>query len=294
MEVFINPDGDKKTFYHLILNMQNSVSASLCRLDGSSAVTVSDVVGGIYTSVTTIPKGVRAALSVPLKTLKNFDWKKARFNFCRNRILTVKKHCVRLYTWSPFVKRFNDLENFGKFGELPDENSSNEVDNGDFSVPQRGRWAGKWFHEVKLADKQSVQRDTSEYFSYPACMKMVNNSSKSLHFCQYLPKLEPGCEYEFSCMLKYKDVTLNPQSNSGGVSVNINVEKNTWFPRNAMRGTRNWSQLKFRFKTTAKSNHPHRCYIRFYILGATGSLWVDDVMIRKVSSLNGAGESAKS
>ena len=265
-----------------ILNAQNSVSGTLNKLNGSTREKIQDMSAGIYTVINKTPRGFRAALSIPLKQLKNFDLSKAKFNFCRNRVLTGSKGYVNLYTWSPFIKRFNDLEGFGKCA-VAAENSKNYVDSGDFSAPQRTRWIGKWFHEVNLHPNQSVQRDTAEYFSYPASLRITNNNpDKLMHVCQYLAMLEPNSEYELTCLVKCKDIKRNGKSSNGGFTVNVNVEKNDWFPKNGTLGTCNWTQLKYRFKTTAKSNNPHRCYMRFYIKGATGTAWVDDVVIRKI------------
>lgn len=282
VEVFINPNGDDKTFYQFILNTQNSVSGSFNQLNGSTQKKLHDVKAGIYTVVKPTPKGFRAAFSIPVKQLKNFDPAKAKFNFSRNRILDVKKDYATLYTWSPFVKRFNDMENFGKCSKAA-SNEKSYVDSGDFSAPQKTRWIGKWFHEVKLQPNQSVRRDTVEYFSYPASLRINNdNPAKLMYVCQYLNMLEPNSEYELTCLVKCKDIKRNAKSSSGGFMVNINVEKNAWFPKNGILGTGNWTQLKYRFKTTAKSNNPHRCYIRFYLNGATGTAWIDDVVIRKI------------
>ncbi|MBO5722706.1 MAG: DUF4838 domain-containing protein, partial [Lentisphaeria bacterium] len=158
VEVFINPNGDNTTFYQFILNAQNSDSGTLNKLNGSTREKIQDMSAGIYTVINKTPRGFRAALSIPLKQLKNFDLSKAKFNFCRNRVLTGSKGYVNLYTWSPFIKRFNDLEGFGKCA-VAAENSKNYVDSGDFYAHQRTRWIGKWFNEVILHPNQRVKRD---------------------------------------------------------------------------------------------------------------------------------------
>ena len=281
VELFINPNGDNKNFYQIILNTQNSKTINYSKLEGNIAKHVGTIKAGVYTSVTRTPKGYRAAMSIPLKQLKNFDIDKAKFNFTRNRILKVKKDYNTLYIWTPFAKRFNDVENFGRILKKSAEVSF--VDNGDFAAPKKGRWLGKWFHGEKLPEGQEISRDTKEFVSYPASMKIVNsNDSKMLFFCQYLPKLKPNCEYEISCLVKYQNVKRSPKSSGGGVMVNINVEKNAWFPKGGLCGSSNWTRLKYRFKTTAKTNNPHRAYMRVYLNGASGTAWIDDVKIVEV------------
>ena len=83
-------------------------------------------------------------------------------------------------------------------------------------------------------------------------------------------------------MVKYQDVKLSFKKPSGGVKLNINTEKNDWVPKNGLRGSSNWTRLTKRFKTTAKTNNPHRAYLRFYLLDATGTVWIDNVVIKKV------------
>ena len=278
VEVFINPNGDNKNFYQFILNAQNSLTIQKAELLGSHVRNVGTIKSGVYTNVTRTKNGFRAALSIPFKQLKDFDINKAKFNFTRNRILNIKKDYNLLYIWSPFAKRFNDLENFGKLKQAG-EKAPSFINDGDFSALQRGRWLGKWFHNQKLLANQSVKRDSKEFFSYPASMKMVNENPQLLYFTQYLSQLKPNTEYELSCLVKYKNIKRNAKSSNGGFSINVNVEKNAWFPKNSLSGTSNWTRLKYRFKTTDKTNNPHRAYMRFYLNGATGTVWIDDVKI---------------
>ncbi|MBR7144170.1 MAG: DUF4838 domain-containing protein [Lentisphaeria bacterium] len=281
VEVFINPNGDNKNFYQIILNTQNSKTINYSRLEGNIAKHTGTIKAGVYSSVTRSKKGYRAALSIPLKQLKGFDVNKAKFNFTRNRQLKVNKDYVSLYIWSPFAKRFNDVENFGRIIKKSD--SASFVDNGDFAAPKRDRWLGKWFHGAKLPAGQIIERDTREFVSYPASMKMVNpTDDKMLYFCQYLPRLKPDSEYEISCLVKYKNVKRSPRSSGGGVLVNINVEKNAWFPKGGLCGSSNWTRLKYRVKTTGKTNNPHRAYMRFYLNSASGTVWIDDVKITEI------------
>ena len=280
VEVFIDPTGEGKGYYQLILNAEKSLTINKTVLNGSIGKHVGTIKAGVYTAVTRTKNGYRAAMSIPLKQLEGFDAAKAKFNFCRNRILKVRKAYHKLYTWSPFVKRFNDSENFGKI--VSGDKSANAVDQGDFTLAMRGRWLGQWFHSGKLPENQSIERDTREYFSWPASIKLVNDSDKQLYFTQYLTKLEPDSEYEFTCMVKYKDVKRSASSTGGGVRININPEKNLWAPKTGMTGTSNWTRIKYQFKTTAKTNNPHRAYMRIYLLGATGTVWVDDVKIVKI------------
>ncbi len=283
VEVFINPNGDNKNFYQFILNAQNSLTIHKSELQDSHARKVGTIPAGVYTNVTRTKNGFRAALSIPFKQLKDFDLNKAKFNFTRNRILNIKKDYNQLYIWSPFAKRFNDLENFGKL-KKSGENAASFINDGNFSAPQRGRWLGKWFHNQKLLADQSIKQDSKEFFSYPASMKMVNGNPALLYFTQYLSQLKPNTEYELSCLVKYKEIKRNAKSSNGGFRINVNVEKNAWFPKNSLLGTSNWTRLKYRFKTTAKTNNPHRAYMRFYLNGATGTVWIDDVKIVEVKS----------
>ena len=283
VELFINPNGDNKNFCQIILNTQNSKTINLSKLEGNIAKHVGTIKAGIYTSVNRTPKGFRAAMSIPLKQLKDFDVNKAKFNFTRSRILNIKKDYVSLYIWSPFAKRFNDVENFGRIIKKSADISF--VDNGDFTAPMRGRWLGKWFHDAKLAEGQSIERDSKEFVSYPASVKITNNNdSKLVHFCQYLPRLKPNSEYEISCLVKYKNIKRSPKSSGGGFMLNINVEKNAWFPKGGLCGSSNWTRLKYRFKTTGKTNNPHRAYMRTYLNGATGTVWLDDIKITEVKN----------
>ena len=281
VEFFISPDGDNYNYYQFIINARNSKTGNIRQLNGNQAKNMGQVVNGFYSNVTRSKNGFRAAMSIPLKQLKGFDINKAKLNFARNRILRDKNNYITLYTWNPFIRRFNEIEKFGKISEKK-EAPRTYVANGDFTAPKKDRWLGKWFHEPKLKDGVSIERDTNEYFSWPASMKITSSGNSPAFITQYLPELEQNCEYEVRCLIKYEDVKLAPKSTTGGIKLNINVESNDWYPKTGMQGSGNWTQLKYRFKTTDKTNNPHRAYMRIYILGATGCFNVDDVVITKV------------
>ena len=83
---------------------------------------------------------------------------------------------------------------------------------------------------------------------------------------------------------------VKPVKRNGGICFNFGDTANRWFPTNYLTGTvLQWSRQSFVFTTPADTNtakyHNGRTvvpYVRPRIIGATGTVWFDDITLEEV------------
>ena len=113
VEVTLNPNGDRKTYFHLIANIEGSISDSRGVRQGSKGSTPEDMRwnSGAKAEVSKRPDGWSMTLTIPLANLGEVrDAFPAEF--VRNRITRSGKGYCR-YNWSPFAFGFTSVEDFG-------------------------------------------------------------------------------------------------------------------------------------------------------------------------------------
>ena len=112
LEIYLNPSADLTTYYHVIVNLEGSVSDSKgVRTGASSQILDSSWNSGAEVKIDTRGDGWTAEVRIPLKSLGEV---KDSFpaEFVRNRnTRSGKGQC--LYNWSPYVYSFNSLDQFG-------------------------------------------------------------------------------------------------------------------------------------------------------------------------------------
>ena len=112
LEIYLNPSADLTTYYHIIVNLEGSVSDSKgVRTGASSQILDSSWNSGAEVKIDKRGDGWTAEVRIPLKSLGEV---KDAFpaEFVRNRnTRSGKGQC--LYNWSPYVYSFNSLDQFG-------------------------------------------------------------------------------------------------------------------------------------------------------------------------------------
>ena len=289
IELFLNPTGDRKNYYQLIINMKGCVY-NLKRVSlGNKATADKSWKSGAKVTFTKTAKGFKAVVAVPKKNIGPYNKKGFPVNFARNRVLSKGSgHCVH-YMWSPFLRNYHDLENYGFMSLEEEKKSVDVIDNGDFSKPAKGRYLGGWFlpHNLKPAQKWSLDRTT--FFTAPPSLKLtVEKGSTDLFACQYLPKLKPNTTYRLSGYLRFEKVVAS--SKNGGIVFNLFDAGNRWYPSNLITGTSDkWMRQSFEFttspetggiiKATGRKSQP---YLRIRLFKGTGTVWFDDITLEEI------------
>jgi hypothetical protein len=279
VEIFLNPSGDRKNYYHLIVNMPGCLSDLKASKTGSESK--NDWSWNSETIVKTGKNndGWTAEIAIPLKNLEGLNTKSFPANFNRNRILSCGSSN---YTWSPYLKNsFHEIDNFGIlfFGDYKD---TSIIDGRFAKATQTGKSFGKWNLPVTLKTEQSITLDASTSPEPGGkSIKLQNKGDESLALTQGLPALKPNTKYKLTFYVRIDDI--KPVSPRGGVRVNIWDDKNCWFPDNSLTGTMPWTKQGFEFTTGPKTNDgKNNSYLKLLILKAEGSAWFDDIKLREI------------
>ena len=110
VELVLNPSGDLKTYYHLILNSEGSWSDARQTSGGKGDLSWQS---GMKVKVVRGEKSWRAEIEVPLSAFPDHA-KVFPVEFARERNLKVSQGYEHLYHWSPYARGFHHIENFGK------------------------------------------------------------------------------------------------------------------------------------------------------------------------------------
>jgi hypothetical protein len=284
VEIFLNPSGDRIKYFQILVNASGSISDLACEKIG--AVQKEDWNWNSGANVTTCKtgKGWSVEISVPLKTLENIDPKGFPVNFNRSRILSANEQdYASLYTWSPFIKGFHQIENFGSV-RFTKEDDGNIIENSNFTEPPKDRFFGGWFaqkkEDIKAGGSWAIVSDT---FTKGGKSLMLRSMEKgNVCITQYLPGIKPDTEYMLTFFLKTDNVVPLGATVSG-ICVNIWDDSNRWFPVNFYTGSMPWTKQGFRFKSSPETNKKTKSYLRLRIMNASGTVWFDDVRLREIS-----------
>ena len=285
VEIFLNPSGDRKKYYQILVNAAGSVSD----LQNDKIGSGSGPADWTWNS-DAIAKTVREdgrwtmEIAIPVKKLPGFNQEGFPANFNRNRILDKGNDYITLYTWSPFLRNgFHDLQNFGslRFGEIKEEISI--LDNGDFSAPVQGRMMGQWYgdqaKDMKPGQSFSIDKETS--VKGGQSLKLTNQGPVKIDVVQYLPQMKPNTKYRVSCYVRTENIT--PVAKPGGACIRVFSDENHFFPAaNWYTGTMPWEKCSFEFTSGPNSNIKSKSYLGLNIINADGAAWFDDVKLSEI------------
>jgi hypothetical protein len=279
VEIFLNPSGDRKNYYQLIVNILGCLSDQKINKTNSDSNNDWNWNSEAILKTAKNNAGWTVEIAIPLKNLEGMNAKGFPANFNRNRVLNSGSSS---YSWSPYLKNgFHEIDNFGMlfFGVYKDVSI---VDGSFAKVTQTARGFGKWNLPLGLKASQSITLDASTSPEPSGkSIKLQNKGDESLALTQGLPALKPNTKYKLTFYVKIDDI--KPVSPRGGVRVNIWDDKNCWFPDNSLTGTMPWTRLGFEFTTGPKTNDgKNNSYLKLLILKAEGTAWFDDVKLREV------------
>ncbi len=285
VEVFLNPTGDRKTYYQILVNSEGASADQKTVKLGSDGSNDFSWNSGAKISVEKQASSWSVEIRIPLKNLPGIK-NEFPINFARSRILkSGTKHQIH-YQWSPFARGYHDLENYGTI--LTGEPPKNILINSDFSmwskyypryfgIFEKGKWQGGWIGENNK-NQIKIGIDTTQFITPPSAIKL---EGKNVTLVQYLPKLKPNTKYRLSYYVKVENI--KPFKNPGGVCVNLWDDKNNWFPRyNYLTGTTGWIFQSHVFTTGKNTNVNTKSYIRLRIMFAEGTVWFDEVKLEEL------------
>lgn len=135
-EIFINPGGDRGTYYHFIVNPSGALTDIAVKTIEGHKDHDSSWNSGAEVAVKTNDNSWVVEVAIPFKAI-NFEPGEGASvvaNFCRSRYLNPDAGGEQLQTWSPLLTRgFHDVE---KFGSVTLAGENNDVLFTSFEGPQ--------------------------------------------------------------------------------------------------------------------------------------------------------------
>ena len=267
IEIFLNPSCDRKTYYQLLINSLG------CLTDLHKMVGMHDREwnSGAEVKTSLVPnKCWIAEVKIPRSSMEPAKDDAIVANFNRGRVVTSKKS--QYFSWSHYIKAFNDCENYGRvfFKPLPENVSL--IKCSDFAAPVKGkRFLGPWF-AAKV-----IHRDEAVFRTEGAATRLDDENDM---VGQYLPDIKENTKYKLSFYVKMDEIK------GGGVYsiIRFGNRKLVSFPTIRFTGTMPWTRCEYEFTTPEdKIGTVEKPYIRLVRSSkATGTAWFDQVELVEV------------
>jgi hypothetical protein len=281
VEIFLNPAGDRKKYYQIIVSPSGSLMDIAAEKIGAEQTYDMKWSSNSTFSVKKYKDHWVAEIAVPIKSLPGFKGDGFPANFARNRVMSSNP--PSFFSWSPVKDSFHETQNYGvlKFNNADEDNL---IKNGDFLEPVKGTAFGAW-HILpdKTVGDASWKISSDEFVTGGKSLMISSAEGGKLLVEQQLPKLKSDTEYLLTFFVKTENV-VPLKAKQSGVYVNIwEHETRHVFPTNYYIETIPWSKQGFRFKTgNDKAKAEKSCYIRLGISEAKGAAWFDDMKLREI------------
>ena len=284
VELFIDPEGTRKNYRHIIVSSSGSLADRAVINHGTLSTGDYSWNSNANVKITPNSRGFLATVTIPKASLGKFNSKGFVANFTRRRQLNNSAH--ELYSWSRFLQHdFNEIRHFGKLLCNKPEGTGSIVADGGFEVkPKNSNLYGKW---VKISRNRKITKaevvTDNSVFGNKSLLMDVSDLEFNHYFQvrQYLPQLKPNTSYELSYYLKTENVIR--QRSIGGAFIVLWNGKNHYFPKRWISGTNNWIRLEFKFKTKAEPVK-QKPYIGCGLYFATGRAWFDGIVLKEIPS----------
>ena len=275
VEIFLAPDTMPGQYVQFMINTKDSLADLLAtpakkKHDYSyeSSAELKSFEGEDFYSI---------ELKIPLSSLGNPS--RIAADFAHSRMLDNNPSVTRYHTWSPFVSGYGDMENFGTLLFEP-TSPIGFLKNGDFSMPQNGRFFGPWATDAKSVADGAIALDDRHFISGGKSIRLTNDGTKNLCIVEYLKDIiEPDTNYRLTCFLKIKPTEGAPQN--GGAFFMFNDGVNHAIPNSgSIKTEMPWTRFSFDFKSRGEiSDAP---YLRLYSLNFNGVIWADCITLEKL------------
>ena len=279
LELFLNPAGTKSKYYQILINSAGSMSDLEAEIIGASSISSTAWESGVNFAIGDTPGTWILEMAVPKKNIPGIESGNFRANFCRTRPAAPMEHSA----WGPFLKKFNDLKNFGML--VRGMKDGNLLRDGDFSMDSSPApinnfsiGQGAWCWSVK-SPEGSVSFDEDSFVTGTRSLKLNLDKPDCLNAQNRVLNLKPNTKYRLSFYMKTKDVI--PLKGGGGCVRLSMLDEVSFHPRQRIIGTRDWFRQTFDIVTPAKMKGVIT-YVAPSIIEATGTVWFDDVRLEEI------------
>ena len=281
VEILLNPSGDRKNYFHIIVNTNGAVTDALWKRMGKGNYKWNS---NSKVEVVKRADGFTIKVVLPKKSIGKYDPEGFPVNFARHRAIKgaeANKVNEIYYQWSPAAGRsFHATERWGvmKFGAPANRNL---LKDGDFEVTKIrlpyyvGAW-GLWSSEGYKVKRAEV--DKKVFMTGNASLHLMNKMDKRVSAGQKFKGMKPNTLYRFSFLMKTKGITGRI-----GAGAYLTIGKKHYAcPNVRVVGDTSWHRRSFDIRTTEDITPDTQGIVGLWIWSAQGDVWYDDVSIREV------------
>lgn len=282
VEIFINPSGDRKHYFHFVVNANGSLTDFRCEVNKKPDISWNS------SATAKVEKGTagwKAEVRIPLADLGTLA-DAVPVNFARHRALEGKPAVKEIYyQWSPQpgarIGGFHAVEKWGTlfFGKAPEK----LIPNGDFSRMQTvlknyQEWIRPW-----PKDGQIARFDNRIFISGGKSLYYKNVSGKLLNAGFKLPGIKPNTRYRLSFYIRTEGVKgTRKDSGTGSYLYFPGGKGSRGFPSPRLVGTHPWHRLAFIFTTPDRIDEKGVPSIGLWFWFAEGEVWFDKVELTEL------------
>lgn len=278
VELFLNPSGDRKNYYHFIVNTNGAISDSAWQRHGKGN---SKWDSGAKATVVKKENAFTVTLTIPVKALGKIAPGGFPVNFARHRALNGVKVKEIYYQWSPVPGRsFHATERWGVMKLVPAK-SADLLKDGDFEAMKTrfpyyaGAWAlwGSEGYKVKRAEL-----DPKVFMTGKTSLHLINKHNERISAGQRFKGIKPNTKYRLSYFLKTAGLT----GRTGAGAYLSMGKKQMAFPTNRITGDTNWHKQTFEFTAPSYVTPETVCIVSLWIWHAEGEAWFDNVSLCEI------------
>lgn len=281
VELFLNPSGNRKNYYHIVVNTNGSVADAAWKRHGKG-----DYKWNSHCKVNIVKqeKGFKITLVLPKKSIGKYNTAGFPVNFARHRAVKgteARKVKEIYYQWSPVSGRsFHATERWGVM-KLGTQKTENLLKDGSFEVEKIrlpyyvGKW-GLWGSEGYKVKRVDV--DKKVFMTGTASLHLTNKLKQRISAGQKFKGMKPDTRYRLSFFMRTRNLT-GPLGAGGYFSMG---KKQFACPTIRVSGNTDWHKRTFEFKTPSYITPETDCVLGLWIWSAAGEAWYDEVSLTEI------------
>lgn len=281
VELFLNPSGDRKNYFHIVANTNGSVADAAWQRNGKG-----DYKWNSNCKVDVVKKenSFTITLVLPKKSIGKYNAAGFPVNFARHRAIggmEARKVREVYYQWSPVAGRsFHATERWGVM-KLGAQKTENLLKDGGFEVEKIrlpyyvGKW-GLWGSEGYKVKRINV--DQKVFMTGTASLHLTNKLKQRISAGQKFKGMKPDTRYRLSFFMRTRNLT-GPLGAGGYLSMG---KKQFACPVVRVSGTTDWHKRTFEFKTPSYVTPETECVLGLWIWSAAGEAWYDEVSLTEI------------
>ena len=281
VELLLNPSGDRKNYFHIVVNTNGSIADAAWKRHGKGDYKWNS---NSKADIVKRADGFKITLTLPKSAIGKYDPAGFPVNFARHRSINgmeAGKVKEIYYQWSPVAGRsFHATERWGVM-KLGAQKKENLLVDGGFEVEKVrlpyyvGKW-GLWGSEGYKVKR--IEVDKKVFMTGTASLHLTNKLNQRVSAGQKFKGMKPDTRYRLSFFMRTRNLT-GPVGAGGYMSIG---KKQFACPAVRVTGNTDWHKRTFEFKTPSFVTPETNCVVGLWIWSAAGEAWYDEVSLTEI------------